>query len=136
MKRPRPARLPVVRCLVVVTTACALNACQGDGARPVPHDTIRDSVPLVGGACTYAPVAFRGIVDSVAPDGRVLVQVLDSVPGNLSLCLRSEDALWWVPSPRQEQGVSHGDTIEVSGEVIATGTCTPCSLSSRRSPQR
>lgn len=93
-------------------------------------------MPIAGGACTYMPVAFGGTVDSVGFDGRVLVQVLDSIPANLGLCLRNEGARWWVPSPPPDDPISRGDTIEVSGEVIVTGTCAPCSVRSRPSSQR
>jgi hypothetical protein len=79
-------------------------------------------------------VTFRGTVDSVRSDGWVLVRVMDSIPANLGLCLRNEGARWRVPAPRGDDPVGRGDTIEVSGEVILTGTCTPCSLSSRRRP--
>jgi hypothetical protein len=82
------------------------------------------------------PVAFRGTVDSVGSDGRVLVQVLDTVPANLGLCLRSEGARWWVPSPPPADSIGRGDTIEVSGQVIVTGTCAPCSVFSRPSMVR
>ncbi len=107
------------------------TACQSERPSPVPDETRDNTLPIVGGACTYEPLAFRAVVDSVASNRAVLVQVLDSLPANAPTCLREGPPdRWWVPAPAEP--IVSGDTIDVSGQVIVTGTCSPCSLTARR----
>jgi hypothetical protein len=93
------------------------------------------SEPVVGGACTYEDVTFRAVVDSVLRVGpALLVHALDTVDVAGDLCRSAgEDgvARWRVPVPASGPEVRPGDTLEITGRVIATGTCTPCALRSR-----
>lgn len=127
----------VVRNAVVVLAGVAvlLAACgTSDRPRPSGSDSTEDTTPMVGGACTYETVTFRAVVDSVLPGPRLLVQELDSVAANAALCRSVGEgsvARWLVPAPASGRAVGRGDTLEVTGQVIVTGTCSPCALQSR-----
>jgi hypothetical protein len=85
--------------------------------------------PVVGGPCTYRPLSFSVIVDSVLTSGDVILHAVDSIPQAAAHCpLRDEGNGRWRASQSVVQRVVSGDTAVVEGEVIETGTCTPCSI--------
>lgn len=113
----------------VLSGACESEQRGGSDSAAVAGDTTPEP-PLVGGACSYQPLTFRATVDSVFGDGALLVRA-DSVPATAGAChlIRDEGlGRWRVPGPRSGESSEVGDTVEVAGEVIVMGTCTPCSV--------
>ncbi|HZD04396.1 MAG TPA: hypothetical protein VE173_05750, partial [Longimicrobiales bacterium] len=132
-------RYPVIRIrrilagLALATLVGAGCDSQGkQGGRVVSRDTSPDP-PLVGGPCTYEHLAFRATVDSMLADGALLVRP-DTTPAAGGLCDQVREAgggRWRVPGPATGPRPTPGDTIEVVGDVIVTGTCVPCSTNTR-----
>ena len=124
--------------LVLFAFVTVLSACEKDRSRPISGSDASDSdtVPLVGGSCTYEDVAFRAAVDSVlAGRGLLIVEALDGLATEPNLCGSVTEGVgirWIVPPPASGPGVRVGDVLDVEGQVLVTGTCTPCSLFSRR----
>lgn len=90
-----------------------------------------DSTPVVGGSCSYERVEFTAIVDSLRPPNRdLIIHAIDSVPFRAGSChlLRDEGNGRWRILASAAGNLAPGDTALVGGEVIRTGTCTPCSL--------
>jgi len=97
-----------------------------------------DDGPVVGGPCTYAPVAFAGIVDSALGNRDVILHPVDSVPSAAGFChlLRDEGKGRWRVVGSLSTDVKRGDTVMVEASVIQTGTCTPCSIGTRPARER
>ncbi|MGD8601031.1 MAG: hypothetical protein PVF19_06770 [Gemmatimonadota bacterium] len=123
--------------LVLFAFVTLLSGCDKDRSRPISGNDASDSdtVPLVGGSCTYEDVAFPAAVDSVlAGRGLLIVEALDSVATEPNLCGSVAEGVgirWIVPPPASGPEVRVGDVLDVEGQVLVTGTCTPCSLRSR-----
>lgn len=92
-----------------------------------------DTVPLAGGACSYAPLAFTAIVDSVLANRDVILHAVDSVPAAARIChlLRDQGDGRWRATGSLAGRLVPGDTARVEGEVIESGTCTPCAIVTR-----
>jgi len=96
----------------------------GSDPEPEPNEE-----PIVGGACRYEPVTFTVIIDSVRMNGDVILHPVDSVPWIARSCpLREESNGRWRATGSIVQRPVPGDTAVVEGEVIAIGTCVPCSI--------
>lgn len=107
----------------------------GSGNAPPARDEAED-VPLTGGACSYEELSFRATVDSVLGDGSLLVRA-DSVPSLLESCGDVGEVgqdRWRVPAAGGADSPARGDTVEIVGEVIVSGTCVPCAVATRRLP--
>lgn len=112
--------------LLLAGTSCGQDrrADPGPGADPEPGEE-----PVVGGPCSYEPLSFTVVVDSVLPNGDFLLDPVDSVPAAAGYCpLREAGNGLWRASASVVQRLVSGDTAVVEGEVIVTGTCTPCSI--------
>lgn len=127
-----------IRAALLLLAAVTLTACDGSDGGPSGRgesavDGAAANGPVVGGACAYEPFAFRATVDSALPDGALLVSALDAVPtgGRCHLLQDAGDGHWTVLQGAGTGTPARGDTIEISGEVIVTGTCTPCALGYR-----
>jgi hypothetical protein len=102
------------------------------GGRSAPPDT-GHTPPLVGGACLYDRFVFRAAVDSVLPDGALLVRP-DTGLTTRRRCDRVEEVRpgqWRAPRPVSGPAPVSGDSVEVAAEVIVTGTCVPCTANTR-----
>jgi hypothetical protein len=123
--------------LVLFVFVTLLSACERDRSRPISGGDASDSdtVPLVGGSCTYEDVAFRAAVDSMLTGrGLLIVEARDTVATEPNLCgsvTEGAGIRWIVPPPASGPEVRVGDVLDVEGQVLVTGTCTPCMLRSR-----
>lgn len=117
----------------VILTSLAAISCGQDrpsDARPDPDpEPERNEEPVAGGACSYRPLSFSVIVDSVLTSGDAILHAVDSIPRAAGFCpLREEGNGRWRASQSIVRRIVPGDTAVVEGEVIETGTCTPCSI--------
>lgn len=95
-------------------------------ADPQPE---RTEQPVVGGACSYKPLSFTVIIDSVLTSGEVILHAVDSIPWVAGFCpLREEGNGRWRASQSIVRNVAQGDTAVVEGDVIESGTCAPCNV--------
>lgn len=126
----------VVRIWTVLALAALPGAACGRQETQAGRDAGRDtdsSPPLVGGPCTYEHIGFRAVVDSVLTDGALLVR-LDTTLTVRGLCDQVREVgggRWRVPGPAARPQATPGDSVEVGGDVIVTGTCVPCSVATR-----
>lgn len=128
-------RVAIFLLATAMTIACEPSQQRrSSGAETLVDETVVDEPqgggPVVGGPCTYEPFEFRAAVDSALSDGTLLVSALDAVTtdGRCHLLQDAGEGHWRVLTRGGNASPTRGDTVDVSGEVITTGTCTPCAL--------